>query len=63
MKSLTSLSKHLLMMKVRATGCQSFRVLTQADIGTGIMVVSLKHAGTTESERERVKMSVNTPAS
>ena len=59
------------MMEVRATGRQSFRVLTLAYVGTGVMVVSLKHVGTTESEREgererereRFKMSVNTPAS
>ncbi len=48
MWSLMSFSKHLLKMGVRATGLQS-------DF--------LKHEGTTDRERDRLKMSVKTPAS
>ncbi len=61
--SLTSFSKHLLKMGVRATGLQSFKHVILFFFGMGTMVDFLKHAGTTDRERERLKMSVKTPAS
>ncbi len=58
MYSLTSFSKHLLKMGVRATGLQSFKHVLLFFFGMGTMVDFLKHAGTTDRERERLKIYV-----
>ncbi len=58
-----SFSKHLLKMGVRATGLQSFKHVILFFFGMGTMVDFLKHEGTTDREREMLKMSVKTPAS
>ncbi len=50
-------------MGVRATGLQSFKHVILFFFGMGTMVDFLKHAGTTDRKRERLKMSVKTPAS
>ncbi len=60
MFSLTSFSKHLLKMGVRATGLQSFKHVILFFFGMGTMVDFLKHEGTTDRERDRLKMSVKT---
>ncbi len=44
-------------------GLQSFKHVILFFFGMGTMVDFLKHAGTTDRERERLKISVKTPAS
>ncbi len=56
-------SKHLLKMGIRATGLQSFKHVILFFFGIGTMVDFLKHEGTTDRERERLKMSVKILAS
>ncbi len=63
MCSLTSFSKHLLNVGVRATGLQSFKHVILFFFGMATMVDFFKHEGTTNRESERLKMSVKTPAS
>ncbi len=50
-------------MGVRVTGHQSFKHVILFFFGMGTMADFLKHAGTTDRERERLKMSVKTPGS
>ncbi len=58
MWSLMSLSKHLLKMGVRATGLQSFKRVIFFFFGMGTMVDFLKHEGSMDRERDKLKMSV-----
>jgi hypothetical protein len=60
---MTSLSKHFMATDVSATGRESFRKVTLVFLGTGTMVACLKNVGTTDSDRERLEMSVKTLAS
>jgi hypothetical protein len=57
---LTSLSKHFIIADVSATGRSSFRQVTLELLGKVTMVVSLKHVGITDCDKERFKMSVKT---
>ena len=45
---------------VSATGWYSFRQVMLVFLGTGTMVVCLKHVGISDSVRNRLKMSVQT---
>ena len=63
MGATTSLSKHFMAIYVSALGRQSFRQVTLLFLGTGTMVVCLKHVGITDPGRERLKISVKTLAS
>ncbi len=57
------MSFFLLKLGVRTTGLQSFKHVILFFFGMGTMVDFLKHGGTTDRERERLKMSVKPPAS
>jgi hypothetical protein len=57
---MTSLSEHFMATNVSSTWWKSFRQVTFAFLGTGTMVVCLKHVGITDSVREGLKMSVKT---
>ena len=48
---------------VSATGLQSFRQVALVFLGTGTLIVCLKHVAITDSIRDMLKMSVKTPAS
>ncbi len=50
-------------MGIRAMGLQSFKHVILFFFGMGTMVDFLKHEGTTDRERDILKMSVKTPAS
>ncbi len=63
MWSLMSFSKHLLKMGVRAMGLQSFKHVILFFFGMGTMVDFFNYEETTDRERDRLKMSVKTPAS
>lgn len=52
----------LITMEVSATGQSSLRELTLGFFRTGMIVLFWKHEGTTDTSRERLKMSVKTSA-
>lgn len=54
----TSLSKHLVMTGVSATGVSSFRVLVLLCLDTSTAVAELRQAGTLACVRNRLKMSI-----
>lgn len=56
-----SFSKHFLAVEVRATG--PLRLLIADFLGIGLMVADLRHLGTMQVNRERLKIEVNTSAS
>jgi hypothetical protein len=60
---MTSLSKHFMATDMSVTVYLSFRQVTLVFLGTGPMVVCLKHIGITDSARDRLKTSVKTLAS
>ena len=60
---MTSFSKHFMATDVSGTGRNSFRRVTLMFLGTGTMVVCLKHVGITDSDMDRLKMSMKTLAS
>ena len=59
----TSLSKHFILIGVRAMERQLFRQVMDDCLGTGIMLVILKHLGNFAKARDRLKTLVNTSAS
>ena len=61
--SLTSLSKHFMMTELNAMGPIVIYFNYLSFLGTGTVVAILKHVGTADWNRERLNMSVNTPAS
>jgi hypothetical protein len=57
---MVSWSKHFIVIDVSATVRKSFRKVTLDFLGTGTMVVSFKHVGISDCDKERLKMSEKT---